>query len=64
MVTKERRQRDRAAMSASAAHPKSIYEEVRKQKLTASKKPSMANVSFWMNHTSQVHSQVNRFKMI
>ena len=52
MVTKERRQRDRAAMSASTDHPKSIYEEVRKRKLTASKKPS--NVNFWMKHTTQV----------
>ena len=54
MVTKERRQRDRAAMSGTAAHPKSIYEEVRKRKLTASKKPSLANVNFWMNRTTQV----------
>jgi len=46
VVTKERRQKERLQ-----AQPKTIYEQVRKSKLTASKKPSV-NHAFWLSKVS------------
>jgi len=47
IVTRERREKDRAR-----AHPKSIYEAVRKSKLKAATRPAV-DTSFWLSKTSK-----------